>query len=327
MILVLSNLKDKSTFDVIQWILSKNEEVVRLNFDMNNWRLKSICLATPSVIVEYNNKEIDLAQCSAVWYRRDPYSDNVFQYSDSNEDYNVLDSQSGYYIGQINNEKRRLIDFLNFFLREKCFSLGTFNRWGVNKLIILEMARQSGFIIPETFIATSKVDISKKIAMGKELITKAIDNGVYLITDTHGYYSYTKEVKENDVRGYADRFFPSMLQSKVNKKFELRIFYLAGRFYPMAIISNIINSVDYRKHKISRVKNRYVPYKLPDEITSNLLKLIDKLSLDSCSIDLMVDTNGQYVFLEVNPVGQFAMTSTPCNYYLEQKVANFLVNN
>jgi hypothetical protein len=35
---------------------------------------------------------------------------------------------------------------------------------------------------------------------------------------------------------------------------------------------------------------------------------------------------GEYVFLEVNPIGQFGMVSAPCNYNLEKKIAQYLIN-
>ena len=36
-------------------------------------------------------------------------------------------------------------------------------------------------------------------------------------------------------------------------------------------------------------------------------------------------SNGNYYFLEVNPVGQFGMTSIPCNYDLHEVVAKHLI--
>jgi len=35
--------------------------------------------------------------------------------------------------------------------------------------------------------------------------------------------------------------------------------------------------------------------------------------------------NGDFIFLEINPVGQFGMTSIPCNYFLEKKIAEHLI--
>jgi glutathione synthase/RimK-type ligase-like ATP-grasp enzyme len=51
------------------------------------------------------------------------------------------------------------------------------------------------------------------------------------------------------------------------------------------------------------------------------------LCLDTGSIDIVRTTDGRYVFLEVNPVGQFGMVSVPCNYNLELKVAKYLANS
>ena len=51
------------------------------------------------------------------------------------------------------------------------------------------------------------------------------------------------------------------------------------------------------------------------------MKLAD---LDTGSIDMMYSTDGEYYFLEVNPVGQFGMVSYPCNYYIEKEIATIL---
>jgi hypothetical protein len=49
------------------------------------------------------------------------------------------------------------------------------------------------------------------------------------------------------------------------------------------------------------------------------------LRLETGSIDLIHTPDGRDVFLEVNPVGQFGMVSIPCNYGLERKVADLLM--
>ncbi len=52
---------------------------------------------------------------------------------------------------------------------------------------------------------------------------------------------------------------------------------------------------------------------------------MDNLGLDTGSIVLIKSKDDQWYFLEVNPVGQFGMVSYPCNYYLERKIAEYLV--
>ena len=63
---------------------------------------------------------------------------------------------------------------------------------------------------------------------------------------------------------------------------------------------------------------------MPIEIENNLAELMKHLNLNSGSIDLIYGCDKKYYFLEVNPVGQFGMTSYPCNYYIEKKIANYL---
>ena len=43
------------------------------------------------------------------------------------------------------------------------------------------------------------------------------------------------------------------------------------------------------------------------------------------SLDFILNKNLDYVFLEVNPVGQFEQVSRPGNYFLERKIAKELL--
>ena len=116
-------------------------------------------------------------------------------------------------------------------------------------------------------------------------------------------------------------------RNRLIKKYEVRVFYLDPEFYSMAIFSQRDDQtqVDFRKYNLEK-PNRCVPYELPKAIEHKLKALMNILDLNSGSIDLIVNKDDDYIFLEVNPVGQFAMVSEPCNYFLEKKVAEFLIN-
>ena len=112
----------------------------------------------------------------------------------------------------------------------------------------------------------------------------------------------------------------------IQKKIEIRSFYLVDRFYSMAIFSqkNKKTSTDYRKYD-SEIPNRMIPYELPSNIEDMLIRIYEKVGLNTGSADIIVDEENNFYFLEINPVGQFTMTSTPCNYYLEKEVALELI--
>jgi D-alanine-D-alanine ligase-like ATP-grasp enzyme len=51
-----------------------------------------------------------------------------------------------------------------------------------------------------------------------------------------------------------------------------------------------------------------------------------ELNLDTGSIDMILDRKNEYVFLEVNPTGQFGWLSKSCNYYIEKEVAKHMLS-
>ena len=53
---------------------------------------------------------------------------------------------------------------------------------------------------------------------------------------------------------------------------------------------------------------------------------MEKVELETGSIDMILTKDGKYVFLEINPVGQFGMVSYPCNYFLEKAIAKTLIS-
>ncbi len=93
----------------------------------------------------------------------------------------------------------------------------------------------------------------------------------------------------------------------------------------MAIFSQFDNAtkVDYRKY----TNNRNVPFNLPQIVEKKIVNLMNLLSLDSASLDLIKGLDGMYYFLEVNPSGQFGNVSYFCNYYIEHNIVNYLISN
>lgn len=108
--------------------------------------------------------------------------------------------------------------------------------------------------------------------------------------------------------------------------YELRVFVLGKDIYPMVIFSqnDKKTEVDFRNYNDDN-PNRTAPYKLPKDINRALLKIFAELNLNTGSADFIRAINGEYYFLEINPLGQFGMTSKPCNYHLEKKIAEFLI--
>ena len=205
--------------------------------------------------------------------------------------------------------------------------LGAYQFASANKIESLIKAQSLGINIPHTLVCKNKDELSD--FKEEAIITKGIQESAafsYINNkddnnkELYGICNYTTEINASNIDNIPDEFQYSKFQEKLNKALELRIFFLVDKFYTMAIFSqnNPKTSVDFR-HYDDLFPNRTVPFNLPNDISNKLLKLMGKLNLDTGSIDMIITKEGKYVFLEVNPVGQFGMVSYPCNYYLEKK--------
>lgn len=62
------------------------------------------------------------------------------------------------------------------------------------------------------------------------------------------------------------------------------------------------------------------------EIKEGIICLMDKLKLNIGSIDMIIDPNDSYYFLEVNPVGQISGYSRRTGYNIEKYIVEKMIN-
>ena len=307
MVLIMSNSYDYSTIQVTQWLKHYNMPFIRIDGE-ESFKIKKVNLNSHNDFIIYNStgKEIILSSISSVWYRR----------GDLHIVYDIDTTISHELLHSINihlQEETAILSDYFYFLMMNIPHVGTFEKRGMNKLVVLYEAQKLGIKIPDTYIFdTSNSDLR---SIKENMITKCISEPFMPKTSFGHYMTYTEDIIKEDTLD--SRFFPSLFQKKYEKEADIRIFYLEGHFYSMAIMSqrNIQTSTDFRIY-LGIEPNRKFPFKIPANLETKLHSLMNKVGLETGSIDLILSTNGEYIFLEVNPVGQFGMTSYPCNYYL-----------
>ncbi|MDR6569012.1 grasp-with-spasm system ATP-grasp peptide maturase [Chitinophaga sp. CC14] len=263
-------------------------------------------------------------EVAAVWYRRKISSFPV-KYSLKQTDFNTQYTLKRFLVDEFNG----LHSLLFYTIDRHKWLNDPISEDNLNKLHVLSLARQCGISTPFTEVVTTKAAIMHLLDKGKELIVKPVSECIFLEDAEGGQYKMlTKTINNANLHLVPEKFFPSLVQEKIIKKFEIRTFYLDGACYSMAIFSqnNRKTKDDFRNYDNQR-PNRTVPYKLPADLEQQLDQLMKSLRFRTGSIDLMVDMQGNYHFLEINPEGQFGMVSYPCNYYLEKKLAELLHKN
>lgn len=324
MILIFSIQTDNSTCNVIDWLIRYDVEFCRINMDQEK-SIKNLSITfdnkTSSAILLYNDQQINLDEVRGVWYRKGGYFKFVEPISWSSFEASKVAKKSLNF--DLWNETKSITVFLHKYLNHVS-RINSFFTSNPNKLVMLKTAAHCGLAIPKTIITNSKSELIQFVEKNGPVITKGIDESLHFGDDDYFYSVYTEEVSNFDE--LPETFFPSKFQQKINKQFEIRVFYFFEELYAMAIFSqsNADTAVDFRKYDREK-PNRCVPFQLPDTEKKKIIKLMELMNLNCGSLDLICDEQNRFVFLEINPVGQFGMVSGPCNYNLEKIVAQKLV--
>ncbi|MBC8756455.1 grasp-with-spasm system ATP-grasp peptide maturase [Kordia sp. YSTF-M3] len=316
MILILSTPRDYDTQAVIDWLHFKNTPFFRLN-DEDIMTGKASFFLDPvkmedSYIVSKNIK-FYFKEITVVWYRKFGFFKG---YQDEFGSKNDL-------VRYVSSEFSVLRTIIFNLLEDKKWLFKRKNM--LTKLEILNLAHQFGLKIPNTTVTSKKTDLEAFFKNNNNsIISKSLGEGKHIQYEGKNYPFYTQKIE--DLSKVTPKFSPSLFQGYIVKEYELRIFFIEKKFYSMVIFSqnNEKTKVDFRNYDFDN-PNRVARYKLPSAIEKKLSNLMKHIGLNTGSIDLVKGIDGNYYFLEVNPSGQFGMTSFPCNYNLHKKVANYLI--
>lgn len=324
MILIISKEKMESSTEIImQWLHYMGADFYRMNgMDMfNTDRFNTKVGNVNQTDTELSNL-IDKA--NIVWSRRWSDKEYVTELYSKNLETPMFDAVSNYLISNMSTVR----NYFLYKLRTKKWLSHPAYSGNPNKLIVLDKAQEIGLCTPKSAILSNKQKLIEFQTECGNLITKDLDTPFNTSTIDQIYFSYTSVIDDLFIKNLPENFGITFFQEKIDKKYELRIFFLDGILYPMAIFSQSDEQtqVDFRKYNKEK-PNRNVPYNLPTWLSEKLLALMRLLKLDTGSIDMIKSCDNEYVFLEVNPVGQFGMTSHPCNYFIEKKIAAFLIKN
>jgi ATP-GRASP peptide maturase of grasp-with-spasm system len=301
---IISEANDKVTNNVIEYLLANNIKFIR----KNNEDFSNV-----SFLLDNNNA----IKSNRVWHRR--AKRNLIPKE-------INDSLFLNYLKKEEDPVNKAIEKIAIEINRGNYLGGYYEEEQHNKLYDLHLANRCGLKIPVTLVTTNKKDLLEFKKQHHKIITKAIKYP-FFYKNSNEYYNCngTFFVKQKDIDNLNAYFFVSVFQSYVEKKIEIRIFFFKNNYYPMAIFSqnDEKTKIDFRNYNTKK-PNRCVPFKLPNEILQKLKKIMNYKKMSTGSIDLIVTPKNEFVFLEVNPQGQFHWLSESCNYYIEKNIAQDL---
>lgn len=188
----------------------------------------------------------------------------------------------------------------------------------------LRVAASLGLTIPRTVVTNDPAAIRSAFQRFGDLIIKPTRTG-HIIKDGAEYAVYTSRLLAEHLADLESaRLSPSIYQALIPKKYDIRVTIVGDRCFAAAIDSpsDPAAQVDWRQTENPKLP--HYPITLPDALVAMLRQLMQQLGLAFGAIDLVETPEGEYVFLEVNPSGQWLWIDEMLDLGITDAVADWL---
>ncbi len=323
MILLFSVQQDVHLDSVIEHLRKRREPFVRLNTDDLGTQWQISCSDEGSKSSYYftnrqNGKTVSWSDVGAVWYRR-PSLPTISAPDLSPE---------------IREFAAREIHFLVQYLLSALSP--TEITWVSNPMAMsransrflqTEVARRAGFRAPDAII-TNDPDALRIFAQNLSsewFAIKRISSHSRLEDDTS---FFTSRIHRDDLLRKVDQvlFCPTLVQEYVPKACEYRITVIGDQVFCCRLLSqgNPAAEVDWRETSPEFVTHQMVTH---PEIESKALQVVEHLGLSYGAIDLIEQPDGEIVFLEINPNGQWLWIEQITGARMSEAMASLLAEH
>lgn len=296
MILIRTFVNDPHADFVIEALRRRNVPVFRLNHDLYPIRSSITVRIRNGVLtgsLTTGAGRVDLCNITTVWNRRsappqfDPQIDPA-------------------YIEWAQDQSDGLMQAVWTALRSAVWVNPVLSQQVANnKTLQLLEASAVGFSTPPTLLGNEPADVTEFFAeIGKKMVVKSIRG----IATAAGKALYTSAVQERDLDAVSRerlRLAPACYQQHINKQYEYRVTVIGEKVWAHRIDSQVCpgRSVDWRHYDRGDVP--ITEETLPPDVEWRCQELIRRLNLVYGAIDLIETPEGEWVFLEINPMGQF----------------------
>ncbi len=192
------------------------------------------------------------------------------------------------------------------------------------KPLQLSMASQFGLRIPRTVVTNNPAAIRRAFVEFGSMVVKPVRTG-YVAYGGEEHAVFTSQLLQkhlDELQGAT--LSPAIYQELIPKRYDIRVTIVGRTIFTAAIDSQSDPkaATDWRQ-----TGNPQLPHyrkTLPDDLSNRLLALMGRLGLNFGAVDLVETPDGEYVFLEVNPNGQWLWIDDMLGLGISEAVAEWL---
>jgi hypothetical protein len=195
-----------------------------------------------------------------------------------------------------------------------------------SKALQLAMAQDLGARVPRTLFTNDPSDLARFFEeTGGRLVHKVMTQGVLGRDERQMVYT-SRLLREHLARADLLKSCPGLFQQLIEKACDLRITVIGEQVFAVEIHSQADErgAIDWRRGDVPKLKHLVHP--LPGDVSGFCRDLVRSLDLNYGAIDLILTPEGEYVFLEINPTGQFGWVEALTGLPLIDTLADLLVH-
>jgi glutathione synthase/RimK-type ligase-like ATP-grasp enzyme len=311
-VLIVSTIADVATDDVVRCLAAREIPHVRINTE--DYPFSRTLTYRPSKTIEEgwllsDGERIPIP--TAVWYRR------------LRTPAKPADMDEGIYHFCLEENRAAFLGSI-MALNARWMSRPTAVWQAEYKPFQLALASKLGLSIPQTIITNDPEAIRTAFHEFGNMIIKPARSG-HVVHNAKEFAVYTSRVLKDHLDELESaRLSPSIYQELIPKRFDVRVTIVGRKIFAAAIDSQSEPSavIDWRC-----TINPYLPHHritLPERIADQLFRLMDALHLAFGAIDLIQTPSGDYLFLEVNPNGQWLWLDDMLDFGISDSIAEWL---
>jgi glutathione synthase/RimK-type ligase-like ATP-grasp enzyme len=291
MLLILTSEKDLTADFLIVELINRELPYFRLNAEDLTKAEFTFSIASQGVRRELRlgTRHLDLREVDSVWYRRViqptplahlPIGERIF----------------------VAGELRHLA--MGIVLNPDVIWVNPIDKVFIaeHKLYQLQIAREIGFRVPRTLVSCDPAQLRDFAATNRYgTICKPIFHGMF-VDETSSYSIYTRRVTAEAIDAGSVRLCPAFFQEEIARSADVRATFIGPQCF-VADVEGDESLVDWRDPDIDV---RYSVSSLSDEVETMCRAMLQKLGLVYGAFDFVKTPEGEWIFLEVNPTGEWA---------------------
>ncbi|MCS3531245.1 MvdC/MvdD family ATP grasp protein [Chryseobacterium sp. JUb7] len=314
-VLLITNKADITTDFVVKKLKEKKIEFYRLNteelgdnvevnldFHKDNFKISD----------RTTGNQIDLLDIRSVYFRRPELPNDNSELSRAENQF-------------IRNEISYTLEGIYKILNSAYWLNNVKNiRNAENKIFQLRLAKKIGFTIAHSLITTNAGSAMNFYGMNEEdCIIKPIRTGLISDDGNEEAIIFTNKIYLDKNNAQRVEGCPTFFQKHIKKRGDIRVTVVGEKVFAAFIHSQDSDDskVDWR---VSQDGLKHSIYMLPEDISANCINLLRELDLNFGAIDLILNENGEYVFLEINPNGQWAWLEKLLGLDISGAIVNLL---